>query len=76
MRLAIFVPVLRRQGMPGLRYLRHCEREWSGRDRIEGKVGWKALESEVERQWRAEYRLESGEESALQSGVVSNAESE
>ena len=34
--------------------------EWSGRDRCEGKVRWKQVESEVEKQWRVEYRLESG----------------
>ena len=60
--------------MPGLRYLRHCGMEWSGRDRCEGKVRWKEVESEVEKQWRVENRLESGVESALQSGVVSDAE--
>ena len=54
--------------MPGLRYLRNFIMEWSGRDRCEGKVQWKEVASEVEKQWMVEYRLESG--------VVSDAESE
>ena len=62
--------------MPGLRYLRHCGMKWSERDRCGGKVRWKEVESEVEKQWRVEYRLESGVENALQSGVVRDAESE
>ena len=51
------------QRMPGLlRYLRNCVMEWSGRDRCEENVRWKEVQSEVEKQWRAEYRLESGVE--------------
>ena len=67
--------------MQGLRYLRHAGMEWSGRERCEGKVRWRNLDSEVESQGlemecRVECRLESGAESAVQSAVVSDAESE
>ena len=55
--------------MPGLRHLRHCIMEWGGRDRCQGKVRRKEVASEVEKHWRVV-------ESALQSGVVSDAESE
>ena len=55
--------------MLDLRYLRHCRMEWSGRDRCEGKVRWKEVESEVQKQRRVEYRLErSGEHIAEWSG--------
>ena len=63
MRLAILVtPVLilgRWQRLLGLCYLRNWVMVWRGKDRCEGKVWWKEVESEVVKQWRVEYRLES-----------------
>ena len=48
--------------MPGLCYLRQCGMEWSGRDRCEGKVRWKDVESEVESsgRWSIDWRVEWG----------------
>ena len=53
--------------MQSLRYLRHCGTEWSGKERCEGKVRWKEVGIEEERQWRLECRMEIGVESVVQS---------